>query len=232
MDLQLIDKDLCESMLYRRSRKFGTLTGRDVADLLFLNTLMLYILSIEKPDDATDYAKKTAQYGPYTLFRTNATDLYVLGYVVHHPDNDHVNLLQPIESKRFLNGLLFSSQAHHRFIRRLSTQDVTHADASSYLYRLETQLKISNPLFKSWRRIAINWGNTDTSSRHQVTARMAIELKRIGQGSGIASELLPLIKRVPVINPDQQRNERPATDVPATVTSIKDIAGYWSRNRA
>ena len=39
MDLEFIGTELCESRLYRTTRNFSKFNGRDVADLLYLNTI-------------------------------------------------------------------------------------------------------------------------------------------------------------------------------------------------
>ena len=42
MDLQLINQEISEAKLFRSTRSFNTLDGKDVADILYLNTCLLY----------------------------------------------------------------------------------------------------------------------------------------------------------------------------------------------
>ena len=44
MELTLVNQELAEARLFRYSRSFGAFTGRQVADLMFLNTLVLQLL--------------------------------------------------------------------------------------------------------------------------------------------------------------------------------------------
>ena len=60
MDLQLINKEISEAKLFRSTRSFNTLDGKDVADILYLNTMVLYMLS--RIDSTKDYAIKSVSY--------------------------------------------------------------------------------------------------------------------------------------------------------------------------
>ena len=82
MELQLINQDLAESKLFRTTNGFKNLTGREIADMLYLSTLSLIMMyrDNKQQDYAIVYAKKTGQYGPYAVFRTAATDLYLLSF--------------------------------------------------------------------------------------------------------------------------------------------------------
>ena len=48
MDFQLIDQDLSESKLYRYTGNFARLSGRDIADLLYLQTLSVIMFTKDK----------------------------------------------------------------------------------------------------------------------------------------------------------------------------------------
>ena len=84
---QLIDIELSESRLFRFTANFQRLSGRDVADLLYLETLAVYMMALDskQQDYATAYARKSTQYGPYSVFRTSATDIYMLGFAINQP---------------------------------------------------------------------------------------------------------------------------------------------------
>ena len=43
MELTLVNEELCESRLFRTTNQFKNLTGRDVADLLYLTSLATYL---------------------------------------------------------------------------------------------------------------------------------------------------------------------------------------------
>ena len=83
-DFQLIDQEISESRLFRYTSQFGNLTGRTIADLLYLNTLMLlmFVYDKEQRDYAVAVARKTVQFGSFAVFRTTSTDLYMLAFAV------------------------------------------------------------------------------------------------------------------------------------------------------
>ena len=51
---QLIDTELSESRLFRFTASFSRLNGRDVADLLYLETLAVYMMALDSKQQ--DYA--------------------------------------------------------------------------------------------------------------------------------------------------------------------------------
>ena len=108
MEFEFIDQEISESRLYRSSGNMRQLTGRDVADLLYLNTIALYLMVQDDVQHryASNYAKQTTQYGSYNTFRTSATDLYLLGYMLNQ------NQLQSWQSlKPAISNYLKTSQA-------------------------------------------------------------------------------------------------------------------------
>jgi hypothetical protein len=200
MELEFINQELSEARLYRASRSFGTLDGRDIADLLYLNTIATYMFSQdrEQREFAQQYAKKTVMYGTYSLFRTHATDMYLLAYVTKHPDTDRVKLADPISSKKLLNDLNFDPRRHIDFLRKIAAAKETDTEATNYLYRLETQLQVKDARYKRWRRLITDWRHLKYSQKQLVISQLTQELRRRGAGAGKASEIMlalgPMLK--------------------------------------
>lgn len=194
-DFQMMDSVLTESKLLRSTRFFNSLTGRQIADLLYINTLVVYMLAQddEQAEFAKQYAQKTQQYGTYTLFRTHATDLYLLAYTVLHPQNDMVKLRDPASSKDFLNSLMFDRRRHKQFLQSIAAARDTASMASSYLYRLESQLRIKNSNYKRWRRLVLRWKTLRYSEKQYVLAQITQELRRLGVGAASQGEINPAL---------------------------------------
>ena len=53
MELQLVNQEISEARLYRTTNGFKNLTGRDIANLLYLHTLSLYMML--QDDSLEDY---------------------------------------------------------------------------------------------------------------------------------------------------------------------------------
>ena len=66
---------------------------------MYLNNLIMAMLYLDKDFNKTakQYASATAQYSTYALFRTHATDMYLLAY--HVTDNDNFNTQDPKQQK-------------------------------------------------------------------------------------------------------------------------------------
>ena len=238
MDFQLIDKILCESRLYRYTHNFNQLEGKDIANLLYLNTLATYMLTL---DDEThtygiNYAKTSSQYGNYSLFRTHGTDLYLLAYLVSNPDNDHIKLDRNIQSKKFLESLKFLPRMHWRFMTDVAHFNVHTYDAYSMFYRLETQLKITDGKYRRWRRLILDWNNLKDIQKQLVIVQIVQEFRRIGRGS----ELLVPLSNMLTDRHYGNYSVAPAPEIVSVVpteigtgtkTGLGAIADYWNSRR-
>ena len=117
---QLIDTEISESRLFRFSQSYSRLTGRDIADLLYLQTLSTYMFALDgkQQDYGTAYARKTTQYGPYAVFRTSATDIYMLGFAVNQPQ--YKSLKFKNKERDFLSKLKFNNRQHYMFMNKIA----------------------------------------------------------------------------------------------------------------
>jgi len=196
MELQLINVELSEAKLYRTSRNFAMYSGRDIADLVYLQTVMLYMHTLDNKTHAAaqEYAMKTGQFGAYALFRTAGTDLYMLAYTVKHSDSNYINLTDPVDSKKFLNSMLFDDKRHARFLRDLSQGKVSTSEALAYFYRLESQLKIKDTMLKSYRQKILRYDSMDDNRRKALAMRLERELRRIGQGAVLPTDIMTMNK--------------------------------------
>jgi len=197
MDLKLVNQEISEARLYRTTRNFGNLTGEDVASLFYLTSLSTYMMlkDDKQYEYAKQYIKQTVQYGPYTLFRSHATDLYLLGHVIKDPDTRNITLKNPVSSKQYLNKLNFDSRKHYMFYNKLKTSGkVPGTEFNSYFMRLESQLKIKDQKYKQWRRYIADWENLKYTSKQLVTSRLLQEYRRLGKGSEMVGPLSTMTK--------------------------------------
>ena len=240
MDLQLVNKGLSEAKLFRYSRNFGSFTGRQVADLLFLNIISLQLLSIEKDTHTISkkYAQRTVAYGSFALFRTAATDLYMLTYQVLHPANDHCNIKNPIESKRFLGKLKFEQGIMIRWLRTVAQGQSAFDWTRQFFYRLESQLQIKDSRYKRWRRLISTYDSLTFEQRNVLIAQITFEIKRIGGGAGRGSELLTYLEPFKqkrgksTVDKTSKKNTKVKGDnvdkYKRARTGIGAIASYWA----
>ena len=219
MELEFINNEITESRLFRSSGNLRNLTGRDIADLAYLNTISLYMMLQDDAQHnyASQYASQTAQYGGYNSFRTSATDLYMLCYVISNPDDNKFTLADNFSSVRFLKTLNFDSRKHYMFMKKIAASSDRANEAVSYFFRLETQLNITNTKFKQYRRLISNWGNLKYTSRQLAVSQILQTIRAIGRGSELISPLTTMTKY-------RKYTTEPAYDVPRT-SFAKKVAG-------
>ena len=139
MELQLINQDLSESKLFRYTGSFARLSGKDIADQLYLQTLSVIMFSKdnEQRDYGVAYARKSTSYGPYSLFRTHATDIYLLAYAVKHSDNSSLKITG--KDRKFLDKLQFNNRQHYNFLRKLGQTTPSRSVQSESLASEDTE---------------------------------------------------------------------------------------------
>lgn len=261
MELQLIDKEISEARLFRTSNNFRNLTGKDIANLLYLTSLSIWMMSKDDKQEnyARSYAKQTTQYGPYTLFRSHATDLYLLSYHMNNPKNDNIKLKNNLESKRFLKTCQFNNRQHWLNMSKLSQSKDRNSEFYTYFMRLESQLKISDARYKRWRRLVTDWHNLKYTSKQLVVTSLVQEYRRIAKGSEMVSPLSTMTRYKKYVTTDKPDKPSTAKRIAGTVagaaagryagkkiaqktgknidkykkygTGIGAIAGYWASGR-
>ena len=256
MDLLLINsEDLSESRLYRFTDGFRRLSGADIAELFYLETLAIltFMQDSEQRDYAVAYANKTSQYGPYAVYRTAATDIYMLGFSINMPDYSSLRFANKDIS--YLKSLGFDNRKHYSMMRRVATTYPTKSEISQFLIRLESQLKIKNTLLKQIRRLVTDWDNLKYSQKQYVVAKILQTIRSLkGQGSEIFSHLVAM-KRTRSYDAVPEQPKRSALKTAAATAAgayvgskaipaltkgklssvsgagIGAIAGYWASGR-
>jgi hypothetical protein len=142
----------------------------------------------------------------------------MLAYAASNPENKYLRLDDAYESKKFLSYLHFDYKAHWRFIHTLSRDNVSNIQASSYLYRLENQLKIKDGRYKRWRRFIVDWRNHSDSSKKSIAAELRRELKRIANYGEL---LIPLSA---IASYEPSRDTYVPLDAPSLGDKIKGAA--------
>lgn len=196
-DFSLVNSELSESRLYRTSNQFAYYTGKEVSDLLYLTTLSIYMYYKDdnQAEYAKAYAKQTSQYGPYNMFRTHGTDLYMLSHAVNTKlDTRQYRFAKNEESHRYLKSLNFDSRTHQMFLNKLSNDSINDTEAEPYFMRLERQLKITDSRYKQWRRLILDWEKLKYIERQNVTTKLLQEFRRLGKGSEMISTLSTMAK--------------------------------------
>ena len=232
MDLKIVNQDISEARLFRTTGNFSRLTGQEVAKLLYISSLSTYMMlkDEEQSNYAEQYIKQTVQYGPYTLFRSHATDLYLLAYHVRNPDNRSIKLKNNIVSKVYLERLNFDERKHHMFFKKVSNRSVSKSEANTYFMRLESQLKITDSKYKSYRRLISDWEKLKYTSRQYVVTKLLQEYRQLGRGSELVDPLTTMAKYKSYRISDQYKDRKPRTSLAtrAVGTAAGAVAGRYA----
>tara|TARA_B100001057_G_scaffold499180_1_gene608868 strand:- start:947 stop:2020 length:1074 start_codon:yes stop_codon:yes gene_type:complete len=251
---QLIDSEISESRLFRFTASYNRLTGRDIADLLYLETLAVYMFALDskQQDYGTAYARKTTQYGPYAAFRTSATDIYMLAFAVDNPNYKSLKLKN--KERKVLDKLNFNNRQHYMFMNKIARYTPSRSDASSYLIRLEQQLQIKDAQFKQLRRLILDWPQLKYSQKQYIVSKLVQRIRLKGKGAEVFQHLMAMktTRRYDNVNKEKPTSalKRAAATVGGayvgskivpkltknklgskTGAGIGAIAGYWASGR-
>ena len=239
--LTLINKELSESKLLRTTSNFGMLRGRSIADLLYLQTLALIMFNQDKKQRAYSvaYARKTTQFGPYALFRTTTTDIYMLAFALDNPDYQSLNIKD--REQKILKSLQFQNRRHFNFVKRMAVREPNRSETTAFLVRLETQLKVSNSLFKQLRRLIIDWADLKYAQRQFVVSKLMQQQQILRGKASDSFEHLNAMAREKEYTDAQKTPKKsayvdtkpiPKAKIQGTTGSgIGKIAGYWASGR-
>ena len=240
-DFQMINQDLSESKLLRTTSNFGMLKGRSIADLLYLQTLQLIMFNRDSKqrDYSVGYARKTTQFGPYALFRTTSTDIYVLAFALDNPEYKSLNI--STREQNILKSVQFQNRRHFNFVKRMAVRPPNRSETTAFLVRLETQLKITNSLFKQLRRLIIDWEDLKYAQKQFVISKLMQQQTMLRGKASDSYEHLHAMKRERKYTDTSKKSGYKDSPVIPTLTKTKiqgttgsgigKIAGYWASGR-
>lgn len=195
MDLELINVELSESVLYRSQQGFRRLSGEEIAELLYLHTLSVYLMSqTERSEVARNIARRTSQYNRYTLFRTSATDLFTLGYAVSNPSSLRLKF-KDSSTKSYLEKLPFNEYRHIKFLKEIASDRITNSEANRFLVSLENQLRIKSSVLRRVRRAAVNWDNLSRSQKSEMIKALDRQLRLKSRQSEMSQQISSMAGR-------------------------------------
>jgi hypothetical protein len=193
-------KDLTESTLIRSAQNLKKYSARDIADLTFLYFLGLQLLRSEfegKPE-SINYAKKTVQWREFDNFRTSATDLYMLLYVLAGNNNESaIKVLNKQEASRLLIAeLQINVTQVNQWLYNVSMGRDTSDWDKLFLMKLEAMLKIQISDYRSVRRLVNEWNDLEQAEREIAMTRLLLAFR----ARASRSELLPMLEKIAKIN--------------------------------
>jgi hypothetical protein len=201
---------LAESKLFRSRHAIERITARQAADLLHMHMCALVVLR-QSPSSASwakDYARRTINYGAFNEWRTNSTDLGILGWSLA---NEECEFRLASTSSRLRAKMTLDETLILRWVKMISGTNFDDNLTGRIFSRLDMWLKIDDESLKSIRRLAQDWTDLSAEDSCLMTTRLLQLLRAHGQQSEILGELEKLahahgLEMKGVCNPETGEN--------------------------
>ena len=158
-------QSLGEARMFKTREQISHAGARSVTDHLFVSLLSLYAMSQDYnyAPVAKEYARRTNQLGSYNNPSPSGTDLYQTIFSVKRPD-----LMPGEKSEMLMNKVNINDAKVKGFLNKIKMGTITPADASTFLLKMERDLKIQDPKLRAARRLTQDWHKLSTAQRQLV----------------------------------------------------------------
>lgn len=182
-------QSLGEARMFKSKAQIAREGVRSVTDHVFVSCLSLYAISQDynSAPMAKNYAKATIARGSFSAASPGGTDLYQTMFVLNKP----AGIVDSAKDKLLLNKITVDNQKIKGFLRKIQNGSMSHGEAQSFFYRLESQLNIQDPKLRAARRLTQNWSKLTTAQRTLV----ATQLDRYYKTAAYRSDMRPLFMK-------------------------------------
>jgi hypothetical protein len=163
----------------------------------------------------------------------------MLAFALDNPDYQSLNIKD--REQKILKSLQFQNRRHFNFVKRMAVREPNRSETTAFLVRLETQLKVSNSLFKQLRRLIIDWADLKYAQRQFVVSKLMQQQQILRGKASDSFEHLNAMAREKEYT-DAQKTPKKSAYVDTkpvskakiqgtTGSGIGKIAGYWASGR-
>lgn len=166
-----------ESSVIRALDQLKRYTARDIADFAFLHFLVLFLLQndFDQSVAVKGHARRTINLGNFDKFTFTGTDLYMYLHILSGGARDR---LKPNPSNDlFWKRLALNKRELKQALLNLSNGHRQQAGEFRFLQRIEKELMIDNPNYRSCRRLIADWNNQSTHTQELVVTRLLMALR-------------------------------------------------------
>lgn len=181
-------RSLNENKLFRNKSDIRRIDYETSRDLLFLNTLSLYILSLEAKtaDWAQSYASRASTFNNFDIYKIALNDLYNLAHI-QFGDTTYGDVGIEAQMKKNPN----IQPMFIKFLRGIAREQNMETTATQAFLRLEKALGVENGVYKQVRRSAAQWNNLPDKEKQSTFKRLFKYTRALAQ----RSEFLPVLKQ-------------------------------------
>ena len=182
---------LSESKMFRSKSAIERITARQAADLFHMHICALLILR-ESPQTAQwskDYARRTLHSGSFTEWRSNSTDLGILGWSLI---SDDVDFRLASTSSRLKERLTIDEANMIRWLKSINSGSIDMGLTKKIFSRIDLACRIEDESLRAIRRLSQDWSDLDTEEASLTITR----LLQLFRAHGPQSELLPELEKL------------------------------------
>ena len=170
-------QSLGEARMYKSKAQISREGARSITDHAFVSMLSLYAMSqdYDSAPMAANYAKATISRGSFSAPSPGGTDLYQTLFTLNKPEG----LVNSANDKMLMSKVQLDNNKIKGFLRKIQNGNLSHGEAQSFFYRLESQLAIQDPKLRAARRLTQNWSKLTTTQldRYYKTAAYRSDMR-------------------------------------------------------
>ena len=219
-------RDLHESRMTKDNGNAKKLTYTDCGERLYLTLLALETMR-QYPDFKAyvqRYAKKTAGFEQYKMYRIMGTDLYNFTYFLVGDSGAQDKLKDPESAKRMRASTKLPTSAINRYINTIA-QGKTPVQVNNLFQAIESALKVTNSDYKSIRRNLMNFARLTKAEKRLISTRLIFAVRAKLRSSDIIEDFekfasIKNLEKASVIDPE------PTISTPDLSTTGAELALY------
>jgi hypothetical protein len=219
-------RDLQESRMTKDNGNAKKLTYTDCGERMYLTLLALETMR-QYPDFKAyvqRYAKKTAGFEQYKMYRIMGTDLYNFTYFLVGDSSAQDKLKDPESAKRMRASTKLPTSAINRYINAVA-QGKTPVQLNNMFQAIESALKVSNSDYKSIRRNLMNFARLTKAEKRLISTRLIYAVRAKLRSSDIIEDFekfaaVKNLEKASVIDPE------PTISTPDLSTTGAELALY------
>ena len=219
-------RDLQESRMTKDNGNAKKLTYTDCGERMYLTLLALETMR-QYPDFKAyvqRYAKKTAGFEQYKMYRIMGTDLYNFTYFLVGDSSAQDKLKDPESAKRMRASTKLPTSAINRYINAVA-QGKTPVQLNNMFQAIESALKVSNSDYKSIRRNLMNFARLTKAEKRLISTRLIFAVRAKLRSSDIIEDFekfaaVKNLEKASAIDPE------PTISTPDLSTTGAELALY------
>jgi hypothetical protein len=219
-------RDLHESRMTKDNGNAKKLTYTDCGERMYLTLLALETMR-QYPDFKAyvqRYAKKTAGFEQYKMYRIMGTDLYNFTYFLVGDSGAQDKLKDPESAKRMRASTKLPTSAINRYINAVA-QGKTPVQLNNMFQAIESAIKVTNSDYKSIRRNLMNFARLTKAEKRLISTRLIFAVRAKLRSSDIIEDFekfasIKNLEKASVIDPE------PTISTPDLSTTGAQLALY------